>query len=162
MVRGKVGFVTRRGTARPSLLDDLRFGGRQHFGVFDPRSEEHTSELQSRMRISYAVFCLPRSLPVLTLSFPNLRSSDLLEHYSAVLLQQFAGGLVVIRGHGGAGLHPSSCSLRRLCPSGTWFAGRSGLSHGGAPPGHRYSMTFDSAVASTSGCSIRRRGPNSG
>src|SRR3546814_10541992 len=51
-----------------------------------------------------------------------------LEHDAAVLLQQFAEGLVVIRGHGGAGLHPSSCSLRRLCPSGTWFAGRSGLS----------------------------------
>src|SRR3546814_13826849 len=26
--------------------------------VADPRSEEHTSELQSLMRISYAVFCL--------------------------------------------------------------------------------------------------------
>src|SRR3546814_1064657 len=26
--------------------------------LFDPRSEEHTSELQSLMRISYAVFCL--------------------------------------------------------------------------------------------------------
>src|SRR3546814_2148493 len=26
--------------------------------AFDPRSEEHTSELQSLMRISYAVFCL--------------------------------------------------------------------------------------------------------
>src|SRR3546814_1600191 len=25
---------------------------------FEPRSEEHTSELQSLMRISYAVFCL--------------------------------------------------------------------------------------------------------
>src|SRR3546814_8778602 len=35
---------------------------RQHLGanlgVGDPRSEEHTSELQSLMRISYAVFCL--------------------------------------------------------------------------------------------------------
>src|SRR3546814_7682949 len=29
-----------------------------HFIVADPRSEEHTSELQSPMRISYAVFCL--------------------------------------------------------------------------------------------------------
>src|SRR3546814_2959477 len=28
------------------------------FGVRDGRSEEHTSELQSLMRISYAVFCL--------------------------------------------------------------------------------------------------------
>src|SRR3546814_8444263 len=28
--------------------------------VEDPRSEEHTSELQSLMRISYAVFCLKK------------------------------------------------------------------------------------------------------
>src|SRR3546814_10724208 len=29
-------------------------------GIFDHRSEEHTSELQSLMRISYAVFCLKK------------------------------------------------------------------------------------------------------
>src|SRR3546814_3060525 len=29
-------------------------------GHFHPRSEEHTSELQSLMRISYAVFCLKK------------------------------------------------------------------------------------------------------
>src|SRR3546814_4858934 len=29
-------------------------------GVSRPRSEEHTSELQSLMRISYAVFCLKK------------------------------------------------------------------------------------------------------
>src|SRR3546814_10274760 len=29
-------------------------------GRLDPRSEEHTSELQSLMRISYAVFCLKK------------------------------------------------------------------------------------------------------
>src|SRR3546814_5902988 len=29
--------------------------------VFGPRSEEHTSELQSLMRISYAVFCLNKN-----------------------------------------------------------------------------------------------------
>src|SRR3546814_2735968 len=29
-----------------------------HIGRIYPRSEEHTSELQSLMRISYAVFCL--------------------------------------------------------------------------------------------------------
>src|SRR3546814_2179161 len=29
-------------------------------GQFDRRSEEHTSELQSLMRISYAVFCLKK------------------------------------------------------------------------------------------------------
>src|SRR3546814_4815991 len=28
----------------------------------DPRSEEHTSELQSLMRISYAVFCLKKKI----------------------------------------------------------------------------------------------------
>src|SRR3546814_7372043 len=30
------------------------------FGKLFPRSEEHTSELQSLMRISYAVFCLKK------------------------------------------------------------------------------------------------------
>src|SRR3546814_4339811 len=30
------------------------------FGATMPRSEEHTSELQSLMRISYAVFCLKK------------------------------------------------------------------------------------------------------
>src|SRR3546814_5502908 len=31
-----------------------------NFREFSPRSEEHTSELQSLMRISYAVFCLKK------------------------------------------------------------------------------------------------------
>src|SRR3546814_8927337 len=31
-----------------------------HVGLYDKRSEEHTSELQSLMRISYAVFCLKK------------------------------------------------------------------------------------------------------
>src|SRR3546814_5645107 len=31
-------------------------------GVIDIRSEEHTSELQSLMRISYAVFCLKKKI----------------------------------------------------------------------------------------------------
>src|SRR3546814_16766773 len=35
-----------------------RIGARRH--VADERSEEHTSELQSLMRISYAVFCLKK------------------------------------------------------------------------------------------------------
>src|SRR3546814_5739469 len=33
-----------------------------HSMVFAPRSEEHTSELQSLMRISYAVFCLKKKI----------------------------------------------------------------------------------------------------
>src|SRR3546814_10619186 len=35
----------------------------QQVVVDPPRSEEHTSELQSLMRISYAVFCLKKKTP---------------------------------------------------------------------------------------------------
>src|SRR3546814_4491525 len=49
---------TERGAAAPererSIFADFRPVPRPH----EPRSEEHTSELQSLMRISYAVFCL--------------------------------------------------------------------------------------------------------
>src|SRR3546814_3076605 len=34
--------------------------GAPHIPVIEGRSEEHTSELQSLMRISYAVFCLKK------------------------------------------------------------------------------------------------------
>src|SRR3546814_6829617 len=36
--------------------------------LFEGRSEEHTSELQSLMRISYAVFCLKKKKKTLTIS----------------------------------------------------------------------------------------------
>src|SRR3546814_9475744 len=36
------------------------FSGREHVTRGKPRSEEHTSELQSLMRSSYAVFCLKK------------------------------------------------------------------------------------------------------
>src|SRR3546814_6076856 len=39
-------------------VDTAVLGGRQIRTQFSSRSEEHTSELQSLMRISYAVFCL--------------------------------------------------------------------------------------------------------
>src|SRR3546814_10441446 len=39
------------------LAEDLR---RVKWTLPEPRSEEHTSELQSLMRISYAVFCLKK------------------------------------------------------------------------------------------------------
>src|SRR3546814_9423658 len=54
--RGFLGFIPFPvpGGAEPaSILFHLRTGG--HL-----RSEEHTSELQSLMRISYAVFCLKK------------------------------------------------------------------------------------------------------
>src|SRR3546814_357696 len=53
------------------------------------RSEEHTSELQSLMRISYALFCLNRRYPV----FPR---TDTLCAYTTL----FRSGLVVRRGIG--------------------------------------------------------------
>src|SRR3546814_6256187 len=40
-----------------ALRPDMRFGTDE---MWDKRSEEHTSELQSLMRISYAVFCLKK------------------------------------------------------------------------------------------------------
>src|SRR3546814_1629584 len=56
--RGEVGVVrailSNYGYFTPEVSDraEARFGG---------RSEEHTSELQSLMRISYAVFCLKKT-----------------------------------------------------------------------------------------------------
>src|SRR3546814_2943652 len=45
---------------RDALLKDVEIGEHQ-FGLYRlGRSEEHTSELQSLMRISYAVFCLKK------------------------------------------------------------------------------------------------------
>src|SRR3546814_2531008 len=52
-------------TERESWSSADRFARRKRIGPYalerpDPRSEEHTSELQSLMRISYAVFCLKK------------------------------------------------------------------------------------------------------
>src|SRR3546814_8275015 len=44
-----------------TLLADLRRGDVDLVISAFPRSEEHTSELQSLMRISYAVFCLKKN-----------------------------------------------------------------------------------------------------
>src|SRR3546814_6503736 len=51
---GGEGIDFRRLQRRPTV-DQLGQRTREH-----PRSEEHTSELQSLMRISYAVFCLKK------------------------------------------------------------------------------------------------------
>src|SRR3546814_7850415 len=40
------------------LCEDVARVARDHLAAWQWRSEEHTSELQSLMRISYAVFCL--------------------------------------------------------------------------------------------------------
>src|SRR3546814_7965355 len=60
-VRRKIGAVCRYGCCALCQLfrRDGGYDGEQH-GTF--RSEEHTSELQSLMRISYAVFCLKKKI----------------------------------------------------------------------------------------------------
>src|SRR3546814_2964197 len=51
-------------SAFPSAIADRISAAYEELGerlrLPDPRSEEHTSELQSLMRISYAVFCLKK------------------------------------------------------------------------------------------------------
>src|SRR3546814_10680852 len=48
------------------------------------RSEEHTSELQSLMRISYAVFCLKKKKSKLQLAFLlNAQQQDKYMHYTS-------------------------------------------------------------------------------
>src|SRR3546814_5205151 len=51
---------------------DIATAGRHLLGLVDDRSEEHTSELQSLMRISYAVFCLKKKKPKTTIE--NIRT----------------------------------------------------------------------------------------
>src|SRR3546814_4762299 len=62
-VRFANGFLIDQNTKARAFGDSQEASFRcQHFGIGDEaqqiRSEEHTSELQSLMRISYAVFCL--------------------------------------------------------------------------------------------------------
>src|SRR3546814_8061337 len=59
-----VGGAVQQGTDHRSghsdlVADDYVIGGSRQFRAV-ARSEEHTSELQSLMRISYAVFCLKK------------------------------------------------------------------------------------------------------
>src|SRR3546814_7044079 len=53
-IRYGLGAIKGVGHGACTAIVDARTAG----GVFRDRSEEHTSELQSLMRISYAVFCL--------------------------------------------------------------------------------------------------------
>src|SRR3546814_3781592 len=58
LFRSKRGRRRRPGPLPPAPL--RLHGRRRRAAVLDRRSEEHTSELQSLMRISYAVFCLKK------------------------------------------------------------------------------------------------------
>src|SRR3546814_4483288 len=74
------GLAGARGVAGPGsageLLADLREHGCGAFGDLPVggRSEEHTSELQSLMRISYAVFCLKKKKNYLFIYHLQLKS----------------------------------------------------------------------------------------
>src|SRR3546814_10750296 len=59
----------------------LSFGGQRAvaFGLLHPRSEEHTSELQSLMRISYAVFCLKKKYTSLMRAYLRTPTSNTLQ-----------------------------------------------------------------------------------
>src|SRR3546814_1203428 len=52
---------------RAGLVAACRFDDVAVHRIARPRSEEHTSELQSLMRISYAVFCLKKKTSRITL-----------------------------------------------------------------------------------------------
>src|SRR3546814_9373750 len=88
--------ITLAGPCHP-IIDDVGAGcpGWTDLADFDPplfaeygqsplegreRSEEHTSELQSLMRISYAVFCLKKKKQT------NHRKNTNIEHYITLIL----------------------------------------------------------------------------
>src|SRR3546814_2490310 len=54
--------ISRSVTRRGPLSIAVPFGGGRAMLLEHGRSEEHTSELQSLMRISYAVFCLKKKI----------------------------------------------------------------------------------------------------
>src|SRR3546814_3833671 len=56
-----------RAAAQLASLKPLKGRGERHEIVTPPRSEEHTSELPSLMRISYAVFCLHKQSIILSI-----------------------------------------------------------------------------------------------
>src|SRR3546814_2551595 len=55
-----IGVPNAGGTKLFSISGDVELPGNYEIPLGTPRSEEHTSELQSLMRISYAVFCLKK------------------------------------------------------------------------------------------------------
>src|SRR3546814_2523162 len=61
-----------RGPPRRRRGDEVQAGG----GHDAQRSEEHTSELQSLMRISYAVFCLKKKITNKQKQTPRRRHQD--------------------------------------------------------------------------------------
>src|SRR3546814_1617638 len=79
-VERRVRLVHRRGAAGRHLVQaqERLVHHRPAAGAPVARSEEHTSELQSLMRISYAVFCLKKKTThIKTDSFVDISDTDL-------------------------------------------------------------------------------------
>src|SRR3546814_2688530 len=63
----RAGYEAHGGRVQHAVVVGLPDAGNGDRGVLqDQRSEEHTSELQSLMRISYAVFCLKKKKSIST------------------------------------------------------------------------------------------------
>src|SRR3546814_1989890 len=70
-------------------------GGRRHWRLYGftgketargIRSEEHTSELQSLMRISYAVFCLKKTIKRIMYSKETVETHTILENTYVLII----------------------------------------------------------------------------
>src|SRR3546814_3945593 len=68
---------SRNRTVRPptKIIRELCSSKYGHSMAYPHRSEEHTSELQSLMRISYAVFCLNKKMIAKTYTRTNTRDT---------------------------------------------------------------------------------------
>src|SRR3546814_2379798 len=62
-------------TARAVLKAIAAQATKAALAAYEPRSEEHTSELQSLMRISYAVFCLKKKKKQITIQEKQVNNS---------------------------------------------------------------------------------------
>src|SRR3546814_3405643 len=72
--RSVAGHDPTRAVAVPSAGADVRAVGHADGEQDAARSEEHTSELQSLMRISYAVFCLKKKKKTNIIEHKNSRN----------------------------------------------------------------------------------------
>src|SRR3546814_4493967 len=75
-----VRLVMRVSSAASTFLTSMSIAALVSGGKYFARSEEHTSELQSLMRISYAVFCLKKKKPNAHINYSP--SSSIICHIS--------------------------------------------------------------------------------
>src|SRR3546814_10732007 len=70
-------FIAHAGNEMTGIAHQVELGRDLQIG----RSEEHTSELQSLMRISYAVFCLKKkSSQTIYKSYKHIKQQHLISH----------------------------------------------------------------------------------